>query len=202
LVAGLQKILEPRRTLLSALTKSSEKGSEAKFCSGKITVCLTGNTAGHRIYDEQTAAGSDYLAFSDDTGCPGSWQSDASQYVPNKPPGFVRFITLEKSNFLDAAGAKGDEHVSLMRLKEVASRAYAGGYGLRIYTINPTRAKESSSTGASASEPLSPGWNTHFWDLCLDAEVAMIATDAFEQAAAHWKAYTARLAAEPQTSTP
>ena len=197
LVAGLREIFEPRGALLSALTKSSD----GKFRPGKITVCLTGNTAGHRIYDEQTAAGADYLAFSDDSGCPGDWQSDASQYVPNKPPGFVRFITLEKSNFLDAPGAKGDEHISFSRLQEVAHRANDGGYGLRIYTINPARRDPRETRGANGAEILSPGWDTHFWDLCLDAGVAMIATDAFDVAAAHWKAYAARLAAEPQTST-
>ena len=202
LVAGLRKIIEPRRALLSALNK----GPDGKFRPGKITVCLTGSTAGHRTFDEQTAAGSDYLAFSDDTGCPGNWQSDASQYVPTKPPGFVRFITLEKSNFMDASGAAGNEHLSLSRLKEVASRANDGGYQLRIYTINPTRAKgsvpEVSIAAANELGPLSPGWDTRFWDLCLDAGVAMIATDAFDVAAAHWKAYAARRAAGPQTSTP
>lgn len=199
LVAGLTKILEPRRALLSALTKAPD----AKFRPGKITVCVTGSTAGHRIYDEQTPEGSDYLAFSDDTGAPGDWQSDANLYVPGKPPGFVRFITLEKSNFLDAPGAKGDEHVSLARLREVAGRANELGYRLRIYTINPARSKEAASVPPNQSgAPLSPGWDTHFWDLCLDAGVTMIATDAFDVAAAHWKAYTARQAAGPQTSTP
>ena len=202
LAAGLRKILEPRQALLSTLTK----GSDARFHPGKITVCLTGSTAGHRIFDEQTPAGSDYLAFSDDSGAPGNWQSETSQYVPNKPPGFVRFITLEKSNFLDAPGARGDEHVSLSRLREVAGRANELGYGLRIYTINPARAKDANSSGVTKpdgrQEPLSPGWDTHFWDLCLDAGVTMIATDAYDVAAAHWKAYMARQAAEPQTSTP
>jgi len=199
LVAGLQKFLEPRRALLSALTK----GPDGTFRPGKITVCLTGSTAGHRIFDQQTAAGSDYLAFSDDTGSPGNWQSDASQYVPNKPPGFVRFITLEKSNFLDAPGAKGDEHVSVDRLKTVADRANQLGYGLRIYTINPTRAKDAEPVPPThLGAPLSPGWDTHFWDLCLDAGVAMIATDAFDQAAAHWKAYLARQALPPQNAMP
>ncbi|MGD9648524.1 MAG: hypothetical protein AB7U73_22630, partial [Pirellulales bacterium] len=61
IVAGLQKVLEPHRALLSTLTK----GSDAKFRPGKITVCLTGSGAAHRLYDEQTSAGSDYLAFSD-----------------------------------------------------------------------------------------------------------------------------------------
>ncbi|MBX9788774.1 MAG: hypothetical protein K2Y37_07645 [Pirellulales bacterium] len=193
LVAALRKILEPQRALLSTLTK----GSGTEFRPRKITVCLTGDGAAHRLFKEQTEAGSDYLAFSDDTGCPGSWRADASHYVPDKPAGFVRFVTLEKSNFMDAAGATGNDHVSLSRLQTVSTKARDGGYRLRIYTINPARRSDQPAAAANDARPdakligeaLSPGWDTHFWDLCLAARVQMIATDAYDVAAAHWKAY-------------
>ena len=98
MAAQLQAILAPHRELLSSMPKQG-----GTFREGKITVCLTGNGAGHRAYADAVPADGEYLAFSDDAGTPGSWQSDVAAYVPKQPPGFVRFLTYEKQNFMDAA---------------------------------------------------------------------------------------------------
>lgn len=168
IVGGVNEMLTAQRRLLSSLPK---RGGD--FKPGKITVCLTGSGAAHRIYHDLVGDDADLLAFSDDTGCPGSWQADVASYVPQQPVGFVRFITLEKQNFMDAPTARGNEHVSLARLAKLIELADAGGYRVRIYTINPARDRQG-------------GWDTRYWDACVKARTHMIATDAFELARDYW----------------
>jgi hypothetical protein len=168
IVRGLKQLLDSHRSLLSSLTKPS-----GEFKPGKITVCLTGNVAAHHIYDRMIADGTDYLAFSDDTGCPADWQPDPANYVPKSPANFVRFITLEKQNFMDGPRATGIEHLSLARLETVVKRANEGGYRLRIYTVNPRRKPDGT-------------WDTRVWDVCRQAHVHMIATDAYDLAREYW----------------
>jgi hypothetical protein len=169
-VRGVKQLLDEHAELLSSLRKGS-----TDFKPGKITVCLTGNGAAHALYDRLIAAGEPYRAFSDDTGCPGSWQNDPTTYVPDQPAGYVRFVTLEKQNFLDAPRARGDHHVSISRLRAAVDAANAGGYRIRVYTLNPARRGD--------------GWDTLYWDACLAAGVHMIATDAYDLAHEHWQAY-------------
>lgn len=169
-VRGVAAMLTEHAELLSKMKKGTDD-----FRPGKITVCLTGGGAAHAIYDRMTPEGSDYLAFSDDTGRPGSWQEDATSYVPESPAGFVRFLSLEKQNFMDAPRARGNEHISVARMRAAVEAASARGYRMRIYTINPARAGD--------------GWDTAYWDACLEAGVHMIATDAYDVAQEHWQAH-------------
>jgi hypothetical protein len=169
IVGAVTRILERHRDWLSSL----EKKDHAEFRPGRITVCLTGDVAAHRLYDMRVPQGGQYLAFSDDTRCPGGWQSDPSSYVPKQPAGFVRFITLEKQNFMDRPNQTAGEHLSTDRLRRVVELADQRGYQLRVYTLNPRRKGNS--------------WDTHVWDPCIDARVHMIATDAYEVARDYWK---------------
>lgn len=167
LVRGLQAVLEPHAALLSSLPRQG-----GSFQEGKITVCLTGSGAAHREYDAIIPPDGRFLAFRDLGYGAGDWRENVADYVPAQPPGFARFLTLEFHNFHDAPRTSGIEHVSLERLRETVRLADAAGYRIRIYTINPpSRDRE---------------LDTRFWDLCVQAGVHMIATDAYEGARDYW----------------
>jgi hypothetical protein len=167
LVRGLQTILEPHANLLSSLPKTG-----GSFAPGKITVCLTGSGDAHREYAGIIPADGKYLAFADVGFGETNWREQVADYVPSEPPGFTRFLTFEYHNFMDAPRASGAEHFSLKRLQETVRLANERGYRIRVYTINPTRKGE--------------GYDTRFWDLCVQADMHMIATDAYEQARDYW----------------
>jgi hypothetical protein len=171
LVSAVATVLASQRKLLS----SAPKANPANFQPGKITVCLSGTGAAHRVYLDSVPSAGELIAFSDDTGCPGSWQEDPAAYAPQQPVGFVRFISLEKQNFMDAPRSRGDDHISVERMRQAIAAADAGGYRLRIYTVNPGR-----RTGGD-------GWNTAYWDACVAAGVHMIATDAYDVARDYWQ---------------
>src|SRR5581483_10411510 len=133
LVQAVKQMLEPHRELLSSLAKSNE----SQFQPRKITVCFTGN--GALNYDAMIPEGGEYLGFTDNTGCPTTWQADVSRYVPQRPARFARFISLDKQNFMDRPESRTDDHLSIDRLKRVAELAQAGGYRFRVYTVNPRR---------------------------------------------------------------
>lgn len=167
LVRGLQAILEPQASLLSQLPKAGEE-----FVPGKITVCLTGSGDAHQEYERLIPKDGRYLAFADLGFGETSWREQVADYVPAQAPNFTRFLTFEFHNFMDAPRTNGVEHVSLERLQDVVRAADALGYKIRIYTINPPRRGE--------------GYDTRFWDLCTQAGVHMIATDAYEPAREYW----------------
>lgn len=169
LAAGVQQVLLPHRELLSTMPKQA--GGE--FKPGKITVCLTGSTAGHKHYAQLIADDGDYLAFGDHGAS--NWQSDASGYVPDEPAGFVRFVTYEKGIFMNSPQARGTDDVSLERLREVVQLADERGYRMRVYTINPARRDGELDDG--------------YWQQCVAAGVHMIATDAYDIAQQWWSDY-------------
>jgi glycerophosphoryl diester phosphodiesterase len=166
LVEAVAEVLEPYREQLSTLGK--EAGS--KFEERKITVCLTGNTAAHRLYAESVPAEGAYLAFGDLGG--NDWRADVASYVPKEPAGFVRFLTYERSAFQDAQGAKGDNHLSVERLAKLMELARQRNYHVRIYTLNPPKKAGESDTTA--------------WSRCVEAGVEMISTDAYPLARQWW----------------
>ncbi|MBL9124232.1 MAG: hypothetical protein JNG90_11410, partial [Planctomycetaceae bacterium] len=172
LVQGLQAILAPHASVLSSLPKAG-----GPFQPRQITVCLTGSGDAHRAYAALIPADGEYLAFGDLGYGESNWSKDVSDYVPSAEPGFTRFLTFEFHNFLDAPKAQGIEHVSLERLRDTVRLANERGYRMRIYTINPPR------RGA--------GYDTRFWDLCVEAGVHMIATDAYEPARDYWQKHAA-----------
>ncbi len=177
LVEGVRDELSAHEGLLSKMKKGTND-----FQPGTVTVCLTGSGAAHAVYDRMIMPGTDYLAFSDDTDQPGNWQESAASYVPDKPAGFVRFITLEKHNFMQGPRDKKDDQVSLDRLKVATRLANQGGYQIRIYTVNPGRKPNNE-------------WNTVYWDACVEAQVHMIATDAYDLAVEYWTQQQSRSAA-------
>lgn len=162
---GVKRVLDAHAEVLSSLPKAG-----GEFRPGKVTVCLTGSGESHRNYYDQVPADGRLLAFGD-VGH-GGWQSDVAAYVPAEPAGFVRFVTLPRICFQDAANSKGDEHVSLERLRRVVELCDAGGYRLRIYSYNPPRVM-----GA---------YDHQAWEKSVAAGVHMIATDAYEDAQAWW----------------
>lgn len=174
LVRGLQGILEPHARLLSTLPKSG-----GSFAPGKITVCLTGSGDAHREYAAIIPDDGKYLAFGDLGFGATSWREQVADYVPNEPPGFTRFLTFEFHNFMDAPRASGVEHFSLDRLRATVRLANERGYRMRVYTINPVRQGEE--------------YDTRFWDLCVQAGMHMIATDAYEPARDYWQKHVGTL---------
>ena len=167
LVRGLQAVLEPHAKLLSTLPKAG-----GPFVPGKITVCLTGSGDAHREYAAIIPSDGNYLAFGDVGYGETSWREDVSGYVPSEAPGFVRFLTFEFHNFMDAPRASGAERFSLDRLRETVRLANERGYRIRVYTINPARRNDQ--------------YDFRFWDRCVQAGMHMIATDAYEQAHEYW----------------
>lgn len=174
LVRGLQAILEPHAKLLSTMPKSG-----GAFAPGKITVCLTGTGDAHREYAAIIPGDGKYLAFSDVGFGETNWREQVADYVPSEPPGFTRFLTFEFHNFMDAPRASGVEHFSLDRLRETVRLANERGYRMRIYTINPARQGDE--------------YDTRFWDLCVQAGMHMIATDAYEPARDYWQKHVGTL---------
>lgn len=166
IVAGVAELLDPHRDVLTLLAKQSD----GRPRTGKITVCFTGNTAAHRLYEESVAAGDDYLGFGD--GGAGGWLENPADHVPEEPARFVRFLTYEQSVFADAPGAKGPEHLSLARLKAVVDAANARGYRVRVYTLNPPRRDG--------------GRDFQAWEKCVAAGMHMIATDAYAESRQWW----------------
>lgn len=167
LARGIHEELSKHADLLSKMPKRELD----PLIPGKITVCLTGNNAGHRKYVEQVASDGDLLAFGDYQAS--DWREDASQYVPDKPVRFVRFLTYEQRAFMDSPMARGLDHVSLDRLKEVVRLANERGYRIRVYTLNPPRAGDDR--------------DYRYWDACATAGIHMIATDAYEIAQDWWQ---------------
>ncbi len=169
LVQAVQDLLTPQAEHLSKMKK--EAG--AKFQPGEITVCLTGDKGAHRIFEEAVADGDDYLAFGD--GGAGGWLENASDHVPDEPAGFVRFLTYHFSAFAEAPKARGLEHFSEERAREVMEKANAGDYRVRIYTLNPPRGEDRQRDYQS-------------WERCVNAGVHMIATDNYADARKWWEA--------------
>jgi len=176
LVKGVAEVLEPYRAAVSTLGK--KPGSQ--FEERKITVCLTGNTAAHRLYAESVPEEGAYLAFGDQGG--GDWREDVASYVPKGPAGFVRFLTYERSAFQDAKGAKGDDHLSVERMRQLMELARQGNYRVRLYTINPP--KKAGRFDMTA------------WQRCVEAGVDMISTDAYPLAREWWTARKGAAAAK------
>lgn len=166
--ARVHEILLPQAALLTSLPKRDG----AALQPGKVTVCLTGDTAAHRHYAEGIAADGSYLAFGDVGG--GAWQADAASYVPDAPAGFVRFVTLEKGVFRadpkDRAAAAFDP----ARLRAVADKAHRLGYRVRVYTLNPPKQPDG-------------GFDTSAWAACIDGGLEMVSTDAYELARDWWR---------------
>ncbi|MBX7165121.1 MAG: hypothetical protein K1X74_02110 [Pirellulales bacterium] len=167
IVAGVAALLPPHAAVLSKLAKQPG----AAFREGPITVCFTGNTAAHRLYEASINPGGDYLAFGD--GGAGGWLENAAEHVLPEPAGFVRFLTYEQSVFLDAPRARAPEHLSVERMKAVIEAANARGYRVRIYTLNPPR-KDGQL-------------DRQGWEKCVAAGVHMIATDAYDDARQWWE---------------
>lgn len=166
IVEALKKVIEPHAELLSRLPKSAG----GKFEPRSITICLTGDTAAHRIYADSIPTDGEYLAFGDHGS--GAWKQNIADYVPSEPAGFVRFLTYEKQTFMDAAKAKGNEHISLERMKEAVRLANERGYRIRVYTVNPPR------RGGVLDDA--------YWSASVDGGIHMIATDAYEIARDWW----------------
>lgn len=169
LVQAVQGLLTPQAEYLSKLKKESG----AEFQPGKITVCLTGDKHAHRLFEQAVAEGDDFLAFGD--GGAGGWLEDASDHVPDKPAGFVRFLTYHFSAFVDAPEARGLEHFSEERARQVMEKANEGDYRVRIYTLNPPRGKDRQRDYTA-------------WERCVNAGVHMISTDNYPDARAWWDA--------------
>jgi len=167
LVQAVQDLLTPQAEHLSKLRKESG----AEFEPGKITVCLTGDKSAHRIFEEAVAEGDDFLAFGD--GGAGGWLENPEDHVPDKPAGFVRFLTYHQSVFADAPGARGEEHFSEERARAVMDKANEGNYRVRIYTLNPPRGKDRER-------------DYRAWQRCVNAGVHMIATDNYPGARQWW----------------
>ena len=167
LVQAVQDLLTPQAEHLSKLRKESG----AEFEPGKITVCLTGDKSAHRIFEEAVAEGDDFLAFGD--GGAGGWLENPEDHVPDKPAGFVRFLTYHQSAFTDVAGARGEEHFSEERARAVMDKANEGNYRVRIYTLNPPRGKDRER-------------DYRAWQRCVNAGVHMIATDNYPGARQWW----------------
>ncbi|MBX3414089.1 MAG: hypothetical protein KF708_15485 [Pirellulales bacterium] len=166
IVEAFKQVIEPHAELLSRLPKSEGGTFEPRH----ITVCLTGDTAAHRLYADSIPADGEYLAFGDHGS--GAWKANIADYVPSAPAGFVRFLTYEKQTFMDAADAKGNEHISAERMKEAVRLANERGYRIRVYTVNPPR------RGGVLDDA--------YWSACVDSGVHMIATDAYEIARDWW----------------
>lgn len=175
LAQGVQEAIAPHAELLSRMKKP-----DGEFQPGKVTVCLTGSTAGHDRYAELIPQNGEYLAFGDFGAS--RWQEDVSAYVPDEPAGFVRFVTYEKRIFMNSPEATASEDVSLERLREVVRLADERGYRMRVYTINPSR------RGGTLDDL--------YWRRCVEANVHMIATDAYEIARDWWNEYVASEAQE------
>ncbi len=169
----VHEILAPQTPLLSSLKKQPD----ASFVAGKVTVCLTGDTAAHRHYAQHVRQGESYLAFGD-VGS-GPWQADASAYVPNEPPDFVRFVTLEKGVFRANPNDRQAAAFDLGRLTAVSEKANRLGYRVRVYTLNP---------------PKSPAgqFDTTDWEACVQGGLHMISTDAYELARDWWRGRPAK----------
>ncbi len=173
LVESVQNLLTPRAGLLSKLRK--QKG--ATFEPGKITVCLTGDKKAHRLFEAAVAEGDNFLAFGD--GGAGGWLEDPRDHVPDKPAGFVRFLTYHRAVFADAPKARGEEHFSEERARKVMEKANAGNYRVRIYTLNPPRREDRQ-------------YDFRAWERCVNAGVHMIATDNYIGARKWWDAHRPR----------
>ena len=176
LARGVHTELAKHADLLSKMPKRDL----TRFIPGKITVCLTGNSAGHRAYLEQVAGDGQLLAFGDYQAV--DWRADTALYVPTEPAGFVRFVTYHQRVFMDSAKAHGNDHISAKRLEEVVRLANERGYRMRIYTLNPLRSGE--------------GRDYRYWEACATAGVPMIATDAYELSAKWWAQRLAKAGAE------
>lgn len=166
--ARVHEILLPQAEMLSSLKKQAD----AALVLGKVTVCLTGDTAAHRHYAAQVKDGERYLAFGDVGG--GPWQTDASLYVPSEPPGFVRYVTLEKGVFRADPKDRQAAAFDPARLKAVSEKANRLGYRVRVYTLNPPK------------DPAG-GFDTKDWDACVQGGLHMVSTDAYELARDWWR---------------
>lgn len=169
--AQLTAVLQPHADQLSSLPKAG-----GDFRPGAITVCLTGSQTAHQHYFDSLPNDGSLLAFGD-RGL-GGWPEDTATAVPADPPGFVRFLTIEKSFFCESPGARGNAPLSVARLRSFMQVADARGYRVRVYTLNPTR-------GADGQYDLTA------WDRCLEAGVHMLATDAYELARDYWNRHAA-----------
>jgi glycerophosphoryl diester phosphodiesterase len=168
LALAVGELLKPHASLLSQAPKRNPR----KFQPGRISVCLTGNTAAHRHYEKSVPEDGTYLAFGDQ-GASG-WVEDSAKYVPNESAGFVRFLTFERGVFMDRKGVKDNAHVSPERLRAVVRLANERGYRIRVYTINPPSQDEG-------------GRDFSYWEKCVDSGVHMIATDAYEISRDWWQ---------------
>lgn len=166
--ARVHEILKLQAERLSRLKKQAG----AEFVSGKVTVCLTGDTAAHRHYAEQIPAGDDYLAFGDVGG--GPWHADAATYVPDDPPAFVRFVTLEKGVFRADPKDRQAAAFDPGRLQAVMEKANRLGYRVRVYTLNPPKLPAGD-------------FNTQDWEACVAGGLHMVSTDAYELARDWWR---------------
>lgn len=178
LVAAFEAVIKPHAELLSQMPKSAD----GKFDERKITVCLTGDTAAHRIYAGSVPEDGVYLAFGDHGS--GGWKEDIAAYVPSEPAGFVRFLTYEKQTFMDDRKAKENEHISQERIREAVRLANERGYRIRVYTINPAR------SGGELDDV--------YWSACVDGGVHMISTDAYDIARDWWNERAEKSVPAPQ----
>lgn len=163
----LHEVLAPHADQLSRMQPGGV------FRQGRITVYVSGRDDAQAAYERHARSRGEYLAFGACSHERDDWRPDAAAYAPAEPPGWRRYVNIDIRCFMKRQ-QDGDADFSQLapsRLAAAVAACGTAGYPIRVWTVNARR------DGAFDPAP---------WRSCVDAGIAMIATDDHVDAMKFW----------------